>query len=508
MADTMQFESETARAEAIATYDESSGTPEGLAEIMSAPIVPAAGSVEGEPVKAEIKPPQDLRAPPAVTKEPTEAEIKPPQQVGAINPDSWAREKGYKSFAEAKKAFDEKEALVQRQQKFIEEKINTRPAQSEQYDALMRRNQELEQQLASTKPAAIAKDGSAAATQQQIKTTENRIGIIRQALTNNLSKRKELLAQLRGDPTLQMDADFMAKNHSIDEEKFNLDMQLADEMEGLQLSTEKTQRQLQDFTTSATQQREGEQRKQMYENEMNEMDEFVSNTAHPEFAFSNSKDSRTVEAEYVQWANKVASALYGSGVNMLRSEQERGAVAYALEKLNAKDPEVLNACAVAGIPVEPNEDIRKYLDICELLDHRDGFKKNPITGEKEQQFRMSRNPLNGQFEKTPVKFPSLEDAYQHKLAVDGVFNERIKTAYSKGGKDMLEAAQKRSAAPVTLDNASGVGNADVGMSMSPQQAIEALSKIDEQEARRRMLSGDPSLWNQYEQAMKLVGMET
>jgi hypothetical protein len=493
MAEELRYESETAKADAISKFDESAGNPGDLDRIMNAPVGPAVSA------EADITPPQS-----GTEGKPTgEADVKSPQTGVITDPESWAKGKGYASFAEARKAFDEKEALLKRQQQFIQDKISAPPpTQSVDYEKLLRRNQELEQLIAAQKPPQGAPPGQTA--QKQIQVTENKIGTIKQALAANLQKKRALIAQVREDPSLQLDPAFMGKNNEVEEEKFNLDMQLVEEMGSLRELYDQNSKQLTEYKERGEKVVENERRKQLYEAEMDEIDSFVGNKAHPEFAFSEGKDSRTVEVEYVAWANKVASALYGSAVNMVRSEKDREAVAYALDKLSQKDPEIINACTAAGIPVEPTEDIRKYLDVCELLDHRDGVKKNPITGVKEQQYRVTRNQQTGQFEKTPVRFPSIEDAYVHRLAVDGEYNKRIKDAYTRGGKDMLVASQKRTQAPVTLDNAGGASGVDVGLALSPQQAIETLSKIDESEAFRRKLAGDPSLWNQYEKAMEVV----
>ena len=473
MADeALVFKSTEEKADAISKYDESKGA-EGIQKIMDAQVVPE--------VKTETPPLTTEKQPEAKPVPPPEAKVEavtPPQQTDT--PDDWAKSRGYASFAEARKAFDEKEELIKRQQSFIKEKLNQTPATPKQQTPAQAPRQEL-----------------AAAVSSKIDT-------IKSSIAANLQKQKALIEELRADPVLNTDGDFLAKKHAVDSEKFELDSQLVDEISGLKGMIEQNSRQIKSFSERQENDSRADQSRKAYENEMNEIDSFASNVTHPEFKFTDGKSSVDVEAEWANWASQVASAVFGSQVNVLRSQQEREAVAHAMNLLSEKDPEVINACRVAGIPQEPSQDVARYLEICELLDHRDGIKKNPITGKKEQLERLVRDPATGNFSKEKVRFASIEDAYQHRLAVDGTYQKRIKEAYANGGKDLAAAVQKRSQAPVELDNATGTSKADVGLAQSPQDAMKTLEQIDEAEAYRQKLSGDSTLWNKYEGALKAV----
>lgn len=464
MADeALKFESEEAKADAIAKYDEATGSPDDLERLMGAPVeVP-------QKAEAEVTPPQSAEEVPP--------EESPKEETPEVfNWDTWANEQGYKSAAEARKAFDEAKATLKRQQDFINEKLNK-------------------------VNAPVAKVVAAPVQQEKVQTQVSKIDDIKQAINSVLVKRRDIISQLRNDPSLQMDPDFLSQQAAVEEEKYSLDLQMAEELNNIRTLHENTNQQLTSLTKNKEEELRREQAERMYQTEMDEIQKFALNPKHPEFSFSSGKDSFTVEGEYVAWANKVATALYGQPVNMLRGGAEREAVASALERLSQKDPEVINACQVTGAPIEPSEDVRKYLDICELLDHRDGLKKDPVTGQKVQQTRMVYDSVTGAFRKDPVRFASLEDAYNHKLVVDGTFSRKIKEAYSKGGKDMATAAAKRAAAPVQLGNATGASQKDVGLSMTPQEALEIISKFDETEAHRRKMSGDGTMVDQYEKAM-------
>ena len=486
----VSFETAEKKAEAINSFDESKGKPEELEKLMEAPVKPKA--TEPEPDKAEAQPQVEASAKEETVELPAETE-QPPQGKEEFDWTAWAKERGYKTPGEARKAFDERK-------KFIEAKFAEKPQNaSSGYEALVKKTQELEARL-----AAVSTPAPTAPKEEKVQSAVSKIGTVKQSLNNNLLKRRELITQLKGDSSLAYDPDFLEKQAQVEEEKYGLDMQLVDEINNLHAVQENASRQFTDFTKSREEDTRREQGQRMYESEMSEINAFASNAAHPEFSFTAGKDSKSVEGEYVDWANKIASSLYGSNVNMLRSANEREAVASALERLGQNDPEVVNACQATGVAVDPPTDVRKYLDICELLDHRDGQKKNPVTGKKEQQYRPVRDPMTGEFRKDPVRFPSLEDAYNHKLAVDGTFQKRIKEAYSKGGKEAMAAAAKRATGPVVLDNAGGVGKADVGLTMTPKQAMDAIANFDETEAQRRRLSGDNTMMDQYNKAMDIL----
>lgn len=469
MADeALKFESEAAKAEAIANYDTKTGTEEGIDALMNAPVVVP----EKTEAEAEVKPPQseEEETPEAPAEEPVVEENK------EFDWNAWANNLGYKSPAEARKALDEAKKTVERQQAFINEKLNTKPAVIQ------------------------APVVEAPVIQRQ----ESKIEDIKQTISSVLEKRRGLINRLREEPSLNMDPDFLASQAAVEEEKYALDLKMAEELNSLRSMHEATNQQLASFTKAKEEELLREQSARMHQMELDEIQKFALNPAHAEFAFSAGKDADAVEAEYISWVNKVATALYGHPVNIMRTVEEREAVASAMERLSQKDPEVLNACQVVGVPTEPSDDLRKYLDICELLDHRDGIKKDPITGQKMQQTRTVFDAAAGKFKKEPVRFASLEDAYNHKLAVDGTFNKRIKEAYSKGGKDVLSAVAKKAKGPVQLGNASGVNQKDVGLAMTAQDALKFIEGFNETEAMKRKMAGDSSLMDEYEKAMSAL----
>jgi hypothetical protein len=494
----LKFATEAEKAKAIQEFDESKGSESDLESIMNAKIEPVSEKTEAADIPPQSPEPKKEDA---VAEEKTEPEKKPATVTPSPenDPEAWAKSKGFDSFAAAKKAWDEKEDLVQRQTRFIKEKIESRTTPADQYSALVNRTQQLEAELSALKGGATTET-----KQEKIEKQENKIAILKQSLSTNLQKRKSLADELRADPTIAVDGEFLTRRLDVEAEADNLNLQLADEMNNLQTMFDSTSKQMKDVTTQQQLAIQQDQNRRLYDQEMDEIDGFASNPKYSEFAFSDGKDSRSVEADYVKWANAVASAVFASPVNMLNNQQEKAAVAHALDLVKNNDPEAVNACRVAGVSFEPDQNVRKYLDICDLLNHRDGKKLNPMTGQMEQQYRMVRDPVTNQFRKDPVRLLSLEDAYQHRCAIDGTYQQRIKDAYVKGSKAMAAAAQKRAAAPVELDNATGASAADAGLALSPADAMKVLETIDETEAMRKAMAGDRTLLDKYEKALSVL----
>lgn len=476
----LKFSSEEDRMKALDAFDESKGSQDELERIMNAKI---------EPASAEAPPPPPAPDTPQseVAKEPETPEPEKPPETPAAAPgsvDEFVKSMGYESVDAMKKAHEELKQSTESQKRYIKDTIE-RPVA----------------------PPSAPPPAPAAATQAQVTVQESKITAIKEALTANANKRRTLAEELKLDTGLSSDPEFTARRLAVDAEQDQLNLQMLEEVGTLRSMLDTNAQQLQQYAAASEQQRFREQNAQALERELNEITDFAANPKHPEFAFSEGKDSRVVEAEYISWANEVASALYGSPVDMQRTQQEREAVAHALGQLKSNDPKVLDACRALGIPVEPSEDIKKYIDICELLDHRDGIKINPVNNQKEQQYRFVRDS-SGAFHKEAVRFASIEDAYQHRMATDGTYQKRIKESYVKGTKDASAAAQKRAQAPVEMGNAAGESAQRVGMAMTPQDAMKAISEIDEFEAERRRLAGDSSLSDKLEAAMAVLGTVT
>lgn len=479
----VKFDSDEAKAKAIEGFDESKGSAEDLERIMKSPVEKTTAKADETPQVTEKQP--DI--PEKVTPE----KVDTTPQPGDDNFDwkAFVKEKGFKTVGEYRKAFDEaqsyiKDRLGNPDKRYEEAITKTRELQT-QLDTLLKKGQQPEQREAI--------QSSAPATQQQIQHTEDKIEQLRSGIADLQKRKRDLNAKRRGDPALSMDEDFMKESDAIDDRNMELNAMIVDEMKNLRtLHTEANKQakeaidQVTNYSKNQEQEKTLELKKKKYEGEMEEITNFTK--SHKEFSFSEGKDSKKVETEYIKWANMVASAYFGQPVDMRKTQQSHEAVLNVMSLLSQNDPDVLKACSLVNVQVKPTVDIEKYLDICDMLDRRDGYFLNPVTGSKEQQFRLMPDG-NGGFSKQPVIFKTIEDAYQHKMAVDGTFSKKIKEAYSKGGKDIIDAMQKRTGA-TELNNAIGSSAADAGLEMDESKALDIINKIDEREALRKKISGD------------------
>lgn len=478
------FATEAEKTAAIEKFDTSLGE-EAFDKICNAPV-------------KETKAPEAPVAP----EKPVETPVVTPAAPVSTDP-VWKR-KGFKSEEEYHKAFDDSQAQIAQKTEFIKSKLSSPPDNSA-LEKLTEDNRRLQDELKQIKSAAPAT--ASPAQQAKIADAEDTLAVLKNQLTANFAKRKQLLLKIKATPDLQLDADFIAEQEAVDNEREELNMKMLGEMSGLRglyAEAKKVATAASEQTSAILKQRETESRTdqahKLYESEMDEIDRFVSKSEFKDFAFSEKKTSRDVEGEYISWANSVASAFFGQPTSMIKSDEAKAAVQQVLNMLANGDPEVINACKAAGVDEKPSLDVQKYIDICDLLDYRDGIRLNPATGQKEQTTRLVPDGAGG-FKKQPVLMKNIEDAYQHKLATNGVFKQRIETAYRDGGKDALAAVSKRNSGPVELDNASGATAIDAGIVPTQQQALETIKAIDPDEALRRKMSGDPTMWEKLEAAL-------
>lgn len=508
----LSFESNEAKSQAIETFDEKAGDVKQLERIMKAPVKVREKPVETKPASPSLE--KATTTPPPANQKPEEKlSAKPKQQQQQATPpktvasswDGMAKERGFKNAGEFFKSWDEKQALVERQQNFIKEKLEKT---DDRYADLIRQNKEYQEKIAAMNqyvPSTIPQVQQT--QQQQVTQTKDNIAEIKNMLQSNAQKLKQLSDMRLKDPTVQMDNDYLKTLDSLENERVSLNNLMLEEVINLKgmldnanQKASETGNQLQTFLKTAEERDKQEKLQKMTEGELDEINTFAG--SYPEFHFSEGQNSRTVEDSYVKWANLVASAYYGQPVDM-RNPAHRNAIHGVMKSLAADDPEVKKACDLAGVPKIPTADVQKYLDICELLDKRDGYFYNTQTGKVEQQKRLMPDGKGG-FTEQPVIFKSLKDAYEHKLATDGTYAKRIKESYSKGSADLAKAIEKRETAPVELDNATGSSSQDAGTGMTLEQAIEITEQIDPQVAVQKRYQGDSVDYDKLMQAFAFI----
>lgn len=216
-----------------------------------------------------------------------------------------------------------------------------------------------------------------------------------------------------------------------------------------------------------------------------------------------SKSAKEIDKEYTDWASEITRLFYGSPVDIFTKKGEE-MMLNALFMLGKNAPTLIERCQVSGVPVKPSEDVQKYLDICELLNYRDGVRIDPVTGKKEVAERY--HAPSGKM--VPDVFPSAKAAYENRKLVDGVYAQKIRESYIEGGKKMAEAASRTDAGTVEMGTATSVSRKDAGLEMTAAEAQNILDTIDVQKAKWKLEDGDPSDFNKLQEAFKILGIPT
>jgi len=407
----------------------------------------------------------------------------------------------YRSQGEYLKAFRNQVDLISRQQEFIRGRLATGQGTPELQAALEKTTRELEELkrqasrqpqqqavAAAPAPAQPHQQASGQGTQASITATQAKLVDLGRQLDEieasddpfsdeNVKRTRQLqraqLAAMNDQATLLA----KAQQDVLDTRK---------EVSTLQ-STTRAQR---DQEENARKQREAQEALQA---DMRTMESFAG--GNPEFAVS--KPMEQIDREYAEWGRQVARAQLGREP---RNNQEIGE---ALRQLELKSPTLVNTCMLAGIPIEPTKDMRAYLQICDLMDYRDGYRRNPTTGAMEQVFTV--DPRTGQrtVDRFPAGIEGLKAAYAYRKDNDGVYATAIAQARRDGGTAALQAAQRRDLGAVEAGREAGMGG--IGGASGVAEIAAKRDAIDEERAILLARSGDTSLLDQYNRLTTALG---
>lgn len=485
MEEPLKFESEEAKAKAISEFDEESGSLEDFDRIRNAEISEAAGD-PGKPVDEAA----DTPANPEVEDggqsaseessggesdetpeggEPKGDAVDQPESkpiVFEFNPDELPRE--FKSKGDMLKHMKEANATIERQQKFIQERLKETP--NEHWQRIEEKNKELETELEKLKRRSSSPVGGEVSeeTHKDIANSQEKIARI-----------QELQKELEG-------ADMFDEKAQAKQREFNRLM--ASEMGNMYTLLNKAQQEVVEAKSQTSQylkteeeKRQEAQAKAAIEQEYQAFDSIAKKD--PEYKLSRS--SAEVDGEYLNWAKSVGQIYFGKQVG---NDQ----ALLALDKLiRDKPPSLIQDCRAAGIPVEPTEDMQSYLKLCELADYADGWRTDPRTGKRYQVTRY--DPSSGK--EVPDRI-SMEAALALKREQDGYYQKKEVEAQRRGTDQALDAISRRD----TSDELDGTGGSSPEQ-ISPQNALEILNSIDEEEAMR-----NPQVLAKFNQARKAVGL--
>jgi hypothetical protein len=485
----MVFESEEQRSKAINDLPELPENEDKIDSIMKAPIK---AKVEGEAASkpADQKPAVEIKS--AET-----PDSKTPPVVGADETFTIKKSdllaKGFDTPGKFMKTWDESQELIKRQNKFIQDKLTNTP-QDQVAKEVLERAERAERELSELKKKSSAAPAApATVTQGQISTSQSKLAEI-QKLKDELGS-SDTFDEKTAEKRKQLDNLWFEELTRLN----GLVSQQVQETQSIRDIAVKSTQEVETYKKNQETQRLNDESQKALVKELESIDKFCNNPTYVEFKMS--KPSIQVEGDYLMWGKNVASLYYGQDVDV-NSREGRVAMKTALDMLGKGAPDITEKCRVAGVPVTPCDDIRKYLDICDLLDYRDGLRANPVTGKKETVQRY--HPPSRSY--IPDAFPSIESAYENRKITDGFYAQKISDQYRKGGADALAAVAKRDSGIVELDNVT-TSKGGAGAEMTKEKALETINSIDEERAVKMKRDGKPELFDQLAAAYKVIGVD-
>jgi len=477
----LMFADEAARAAAIEELEESPDNLDKLEAIRNAEI----GTPEStESPNSETPPPEenpdettpdplgvvsdDGKNPP----DPATAPASTDERIFTIS--SKDLPEGFDSPGKVFKSFSEAQALIGRQTTFIKEKLSQSTPVTD--NAAIARAEKAEQALEALKKAGGIPE---AGTTRDIATVQGEISRID-------AIQAELDAELEKDPENAFTPEYQAKVREITKIQSknlnaltNLYTQAQSEIAEAKAATS-------EIVASTQQSAEAKRRAEAVNAVYAEMDKIDV----PELKLS--RKSRDVENDYIQWRDDVALAYYGRPA---KDDSERFA---ALDQLQLRNPELLSKCQIMNTSVEPTEDVERYIKLAELSSYRDGWRKDPATGQYTRLMRYDATTGTS----VPLVLPSIKAAFEQQRVDEGYYANLADKGFQEGAQSLAKAASRRDQGAVTLDS-----GADQGQTVGTiEQAIKILNE-DPEMAMEAFRKGDRAPMDKMNAARKQLGMD-
>lgn len=207
----------------------------------------------------------------------------------------------------------------------------------------------------------------------------------------------------------------------------------------------------------------------------------------PEFKMS--KSVAIINDEFIDYRKKVALAYYGRPAHNQAEEM------YAYGQMEQKNPVLMQNLQLVGVSPELSPDFKNYLEICKVLDYRDG-RVDPLTGKE-------CNPLTEYDVKSgthkPLALQKAVDAYRARTG----YNSKLEERYQKGAMAAAAASMRRDQGAIEL------GNDTQSKSVQDEEWAYSLINSTTQTSLNRMLreaeAGKPEKLEEYNRAAKLIG---
>ena len=415
---------------------------------------------------------------------PAAAPVEPPKPVEPLQKYEITDLKGHKKPEELLKSYDEKEALIQRQQTFIKElmKKQGQSSTSAVTDDVIKRAETAERELQELR----SKSGASATpgTQVDIKAVQSEVSRIE-------TLQAELDKQIEDDPDAAFTLDFQKKSRELSRmQTKNINLltglyaQASNEIREAKSATS-------EFLASSQRAREAEERSSVVEGVFKEMDELDV----PDL--KTSKPIKVLDAEYIKWRDDVSLAYYGEPVDDVNKKK------YAMTQLELRNPDTIQKCKLLGVPTEPTPDIDRYIKKCELDDYRNGWRINPATGKYFDAPITVFDRATGK--QVPFILPSLKAAVEQKRLDEGYYQKQADGAFQKGAQSIANAAGRRDQGAVTLNSGSDSGQIDT--EVTQEAALRLLDNLDETAAMEAHRKGDDKMINEINKARRTIGLD-
>ena len=473
----------------IAALDKIPETPENVAEIQK--VMDA--QVGDTPPASAAKPEAESQEKPETTVTDPAPET-PPAEKPAEKADGFIQiplselPEEYRSFDNAgkflKKVKNQDETIA-RQTQFIRENLPKREQVADEgIETLRRENEELRRKVQTGLDAGKT---VAAPTQQQAAASQGRLGEL-------IQKRKALLQKFSDVEDQQFNSEFIKEKTALDDMVLDEMTRLNGALEAMGREVQETKKQAGEVIQSRRFEEQRSQEEKVFTEQVKTIQTFTD--THEEFKLS--KPFMEVDKEYREYQAKVASAYWG------RLPKDGGEIQQAMEQLQRRSPALLNTLQAAQLPTEPTDDMQRYLATCEVWDAWQGIRKDPLKGD----FNRDKNgrvvpltrwdPISKQF--VPDAYPTPESAYNDLQVRGGHYTQKVIEAFKQGGKTAAEARSRRDGGVVEMDNSSG-GKPRA----SADQALVEIEKIDEVQAKRQAMDGDPTMLKRYNDLALIVG---
>jgi hypothetical protein len=458
------FKTEDERQAAITALGDNPDNLDKLEEIRNSKI--------GEPLTEESPKPAEVEKP--SVEKPTEA--KPTDAPSSPEQSFVIKDlKGFKKPEELLKAWDEAQDLIKRQTTFIKEKLSQQVPGVDK--SVIERAEKAERELEE-----FRKQG-----QVPPQKTQTNISAIQADIQRLDVLQLELDKLAENDPEVAYTNDYQKKVRELQKAQSRNIGLLSQLLVQAQGEVQEAKKQLTDIVTTSTQSRAEEQKNAWLAKEYEEADSL----GEPDLKLS--KPFVEVEKDYVGWRTDIALAYLG------RPAQTNEEIAMALRQAEIKNPDLIQKCRLLNVSVEPSDDVKRYMEICALMDYRDGVYKDHITGEIKR--RMKFDSITGK--EVPIILSNLKVALQQKRLEEGYYEKQRDGAFQSGAESLANASQRRDKGAVTLDAGSDQGQTQGTV----EWAMRILEQTDPETAMIEYRRGNKAKYDEFNKARQILKMD-